>query len=285
MIIFAHIINPVIVDKSSDLYIAQPITFETMRVAKGIAKANLNVELLSAQYPEDRSFIPEYFLKTDDIEVSVQDIKTFKNKRKLPLIQDILDRLYEASANVNFLIYTNVDIALMPFFYLSIAELIKQGYDAFVINRRTISKRFNSLNQLNLIYSQVGEKHPGYDCFVFKRDLYSKFRLGKACIGANWIGRILITNLICHAKKFRVFEDLHLTFHIGDDRSWKVPKYKDYDKHNESELHKILLKYKSRGLYEGKPLVEEFLQHIETPNSKIKNFFLRNKSRLKRVIR
>jgi hypothetical protein len=34
MIWIAHIINPVDVGVSSDLFIAQPITFETMRVAR-----------------------------------------------------------------------------------------------------------------------------------------------------------------------------------------------------------------------------------------------------------
>ena len=34
MMNFAHIINPVIVNRSSDLFTAQPITFETLEIAK-----------------------------------------------------------------------------------------------------------------------------------------------------------------------------------------------------------------------------------------------------------
>ena len=265
----AHIINPVIVDKSSDLFFAQPITFETMKRAKEFASGHIGVTLYSAQYPNDRSFVPEAFQVTPDLDRSVLDLGTFNKPRKLPLLKDILDRLYEESV-ADFLVYSNADIALTPYFYVSVNSIIDEGYDAFVINRRTISKRYNNVNQVYLMFAQVGEQHPGYDCFVFKRSLYPRFQLGTACIGANWIGRVMITNLICHSVKFRVFKDLHLTFHIGDDRNWKVAINKDYDKHNESELHKVLLEYKEKGLFQDKPLVESFLQHIERRDAKPK---------------
>lgn len=258
----AHIINPVIVGESSDLFVAQPITFETMKIAREFARGQVEVTLFSSQYPEDRPLVPDGFQLTPDLERSVLDFGTFQQKRKLPLIKDVLDRLYEAS-DAEYLIYTNVDIALMPYFYVVVDKIIENGYDAFVVNRRTISKQYSHVDQLYLMFSQVGEKHPGYDCFVFDRTLYYKFELGAACIGANWIGRVLITNLICHSEKFKVFEGLHLSFHIGDERNWTASINQDYAKHNENELHKILLQYKANGLFEGKPLVEGFLQYIE----------------------
>ena len=55
MLKIAHIINPIEVPTTSDLYIAQPITFETMRIAKEFAKDE--VELYTAQYQEDLSII------------------------------------------------------------------------------------------------------------------------------------------------------------------------------------------------------------------------------------
>lgn len=263
----AHIVNPVIVNKSSDLFGAQPVTFETMRTARNFARGQVQVAHFSAQYAEDRPLVPDDFQVTPDLERSVLDFGTFQQKRRLPLIKDILDRLYEAS-DADYLIYTNVDIALMPYFYVAVDRIIEDGYQAFVINRRTISEQYSHLDQLYLMFSQVGVKHPGYDCFVFDRTLYPEYKLGAACIGANWIGRVLITNLICHSKKFKAFEDLHLSFHIGDERSWKASTFQDYDKHNEDELHKILLEYKARGLLQGKPLVKGFLQQIENPPSR-----------------
>ena len=57
----AHIINPIKVDRSSDLFIAQTITFETMKIAHDFAKEKVKVDLFSAQYPEDRCIIPNGF--------------------------------------------------------------------------------------------------------------------------------------------------------------------------------------------------------------------------------
>lgn len=235
----AHIINPVLVDDTTDLKIAQPITFETMRMAKDFAKEQVEVVQFAAVFPEDEKIVPDYLTKTKNLERSVLDINHFNEKRKLPLIKDILDNLYESS-NADYFIYSNVDIALMPQFYIEVEKIIESGYDAFVINRRTISEKFTSIEQLPLMFKEGGGKHPGYDCFVFKRENYKKFRMGMACVGANWIGRVVISNVMAFAEKFKVFEDLHLTFHIGDNRSWKKEKYLDYDRHNEIELLTIL---------------------------------------------
>jgi hypothetical protein len=43
----AHIVNPVAVDESSDLYIAQPITFDSMKTSKEYAKCKENVEFFT----------------------------------------------------------------------------------------------------------------------------------------------------------------------------------------------------------------------------------------------
>lgn len=101
----AHIINPVIIAQDSDLYTAQPITFETMRTARENAQGVVDVELYSAQFPEDRPLVPQCFGFTPDLKRSVLDLATFKQQRKLPLLQDILDRLYSAT-NAEYLIYS-----------------------------------------------------------------------------------------------------------------------------------------------------------------------------------
>jgi hypothetical protein len=263
MKIIGHIINPVIVDKSSDLYRAQPITFETMRIARDLALDLVEVSLLTAEYPEDRALVPEWFQPTPDLERSILDIGTFRKERRLPLLVDILNRLYTAAPDADYLIYTNVDIGLMPYFYTAVKHMTEIGYDAFVINRRTIGKEHYDVQKLDLMYCEIGEKHPGYDCFVFKKSLYPTFKLGTACVGANWIGRVLIVNLICHADNFRIFDNSHLTFHIGDERSWQDPALNDLHEHNEKELHKILLEYQAEGLFQDKPLIQRFLQDIE----------------------
>jgi len=239
MIEFAHIINPVIVEESSDLYQAQPITFETMRNAKEAAKGHVDVKLFSAQYSEDRSLVPDEFTLTPDLQKSICDYGSFRTKRKLPLIKDILDRLYDVS-NAEYFIYTNVDIAVMPFFYLAINEILDLGYDSFTINRRTISAKLTKSDRINLVYAELGESHPGHDCFIFRREMYPKFDLGHMAIGVNWVGRILLWNLISNSQEFRECKDKHLTFHIGNDKQWKSKDFADYAAHNKKEALEIL---------------------------------------------
>lgn len=235
----AHIINPVKAAKTSDLFVAQPVTFETMRAAREFARGKVAVELYTAQYPEDRPFVPEGFTPTRDLDRSVMDLGSFREKRKLPLIKDILDRLYEA-VDAEYMIYTNVDIALMPHFYLAVDKFIDEGHDAFVINRRTISGRRKLVKDIPLMYAELGKPHPGHDCFVFRRDAYGKFKLGLPCVGVSLVGRVLIMNLFCHSKRFREFSGEHLTFHIGDDRSWMSARLSDYAEHNRKEALAVL---------------------------------------------
>jgi hypothetical protein len=172
---------------------------------------------------------------TPDLDRSVLEAGSFRRARKLPFIGDILDRLYNAT-DADYLIYTNVDIALMPHFYLAVDRLIDCGYDAFTITRRTIPSTHRTEEQIPLMYAQVGEPHPGHDCFVFRRDVYPDYYLGEACIGASEVGKLLNLNLICHATKFGEFKDLHLTFHLGDDRIWQSPDLCDYSEHNRKVL-------------------------------------------------
>lgn len=243
MISIAHIINPVKVETTSDLYTAQPVTFESMRIARQFSGDNVTVKLYSAQYKEDEDIIPDFFIKTQNLIRSVLDYGNFKIKRKLPLIKEILDKLNHAS-NADYLIYTNVDISLQPFFYQAVSKIIEQGYDAFVINRRSIPDSYSSISEIPMMYAEIGKKHSGFDCFVFHRKLYKKLELGQICIGTTKIGVTLITNLVCKAKKFKLFEDLHLTFHIGELREWQDERFEEYTEHNEREALRILTKLK-----------------------------------------
>ena len=243
MLSLAHIVNPVIVPESSDLFPAQPVTFETMRRARATARNLADVVLLSAQFPEDRPLVPNDFIATPDLERSALDLGEFKTPRKLPLVRDILDRLYEHTPHADVLIYTNVDIALMPHFYTVVERFIDQGLDALVINRRTITSELQGIDAIPLMYAQVGKPHPGYDCFVFRRELYPQFELGNVFIGAPHVGKTLRVNLFCNADGYKRFKNLHLTFHLGNDQTWRSDKYDDYAKQNLAEFERILSHY------------------------------------------
>lgn len=250
----AHIVNPVVVGPSSDLFLAQPITFETMKAARRSAAGEVEVELFSTQYPEDRAIVPDGFRTTPDLERSVQDVGLFELKRKLPLLKDVLDRLY-AATDAEYLVYTNVDIALMPFFYSAVSSRIDEGFDALVINRRTISARYSKCAQIPLMYAQLGRKHEGHDCFVFRREAYPRYALAQVCIGIPWVGRVLLWNLFCYAGKFQELADEHLTFHVGsgNEKTLQAREYQDYRTYNRGEAAKAMAALESRcGPFEGR---------------------------------
>ena len=173
----AHIINPVNVPESSDLFVAQPITFESMRRAADFAKGEIEVSLYAVCYEEDAEIVPAYFKTLPNLERSVLDIASFSRSRKLPLIADILERA--KSIHADYLVYTNVDIALMPHFYSAVADYINRGFDAIAINRKTISTDYSSVNELPQMYAQKGSKHEGIDTFVFKKEWLQDFYWGK----------------------------------------------------------------------------------------------------------
>lgn len=249
----AHIIEPVIADSTSDLVIAQPITFETMHKAKEFARGTVNVELLATQFHDETQIpLPASFTRTHDLMRSIIDIHSFRKSKKLALIKDILDTLYEATS-ADYMIYTNVDIALMPSFYCAVARIIRMGYDAFVINRRTITDSYSSIEQIPLMYTEIGQSHKGYDCFVFKRELYPRFKLGNICIGTAWIGRALLANMVAYSKRFKEFRDLHLTFHIGDPCTWRNEEFSDYFQANLDEYQRLFQQIeKEQGKFKSK---------------------------------
>ena len=235
----AHIVNPVVVDQTSDLYIAQPISFESMRRAADSAAPGLDVELYVTQFVDEQAILPRGFGQAPLLQRSVLDVANFSYPRRLPLLADILDSLYLVG-DAPYLIYTNVDIGLQPNFYSTVVNFIEMGYDAFVINRRTIPAIYHSVEQLDLIYSDPGQAHAGWDCFVFPRQLVPRFKLYEVCIGASRVGLALLANMVAYADNFRDFRDEHLTFHIGDARNWLRPEYADYDAHNTRLLLRIL---------------------------------------------
>ena len=264
---FAHVINPVRVEPSSDLFVAQPITFESMRVAREKAREDADVTLCAVYYPEDEEQIPAAFQKLQPLDRSVLDFGEFEVKRKYPLISDILARLAEAASEADYLIYTNVDIVLMPFFYTSLATLLEEGYDALTITRRTIPRIYTSPAELSRMYAESGEAHPGHDCFIFRREAVMQYDLGHICIGAHWIGRALELNMICTARRYAAFRDLHMTFHLGDDRPWKDDRFKVFAQSNRNEIRRILLRFHSENRLvdcpESQDLIRRFAPELQ----------------------
>jgi hypothetical protein len=132
-----HIINPVKVSETSDLFFAQPITFESLRKAKHFSTRKEQITLVTTSFEEDLEIIPTDFQKLSNLTRSVLDVNINLKGKKLPLIADILGKTNELNT-CDYILYTNMDIAVMPQFYDALFEYIKQGHDAVIINRRRI---------------------------------------------------------------------------------------------------------------------------------------------------
>lgn len=234
MLRIAHIINPFQAPAGSELAIAQPITFESMRAAQRFAH-KMEVQLYAACFEEDKPVVPEGFTLLPFLKHSVLDKGTFAVQKKLPFIKEIIELLYR-NTDAEYLVYTNVDIALMPQFYASVGQLINEGHDALLINRRGISVKYNSVDELPKMYAEIGVPHPGFDFFLFKRELVSKMILGDVCIGVPFAEVTLLHNLIAFANNLKLVDDGHLTFHIGTEVM--PPRDKDYYLYNRGEYEK-----------------------------------------------
>lgn len=233
----AHLVNPFKFENADGLADYQKITFESMRIAREKASKIVEVDLLSAQYDEDMDIVPAYFKKTPNLKNSPSDFALFSKPKKLPLIRDLLERLYNGS-EAEYLIYTNEDIALQPHFYEFVASKIQEGHDAFIINRRRIPSHFAEIKDLPKMYAVKGRPHPGFDCFVFHRSLYPKFRLENICVGIPFIGIAMAQNLFCYASNFQLYENEFLTFHIGMEVFKK--RDKEYLAFNRQEFWKAI---------------------------------------------
>lgn len=240
---FAHVVNPFTPRPGSDLVYAQPMTLASMDQAAEFARGKAGVELWAACYPEDTAVVPAGWKQTPVLTRSVMDVGTFPVNRKLPILRDILDRLHSES-RADYFVYTNVDISLQPHFYVAVAELIARGYESFAINRRTVSEEWREC--LPLAQADVGKSHAGFDCFVFPRARYSQFDLADTCLGAIWIGRVVLANFAAAGGKHTVFKDLHLTFHLGDDRIWLGDRLRAFNEFNERQLIGVLDRLSAR---------------------------------------
>lgn len=230
MIQLYHIINPVRVTQSSDLFYAQPITFESMKRAQSFCQEEAEIFLVTTQYEEDLPIIPDYFKILSNLERSILDVHPELKRKKLPLIKDILQKAVEECPLADYIIYTNVDIGLMPHFYDFVIQKIHLGHDAIVINRRRIPNRYFRIEDLPSIYSDLGRSHPGFDCFVIKKSIIEQFILDDICIGISFLEACLVHNIFSFAQNPLFIPDGHLTFHIGMDVL--VPRNNDFYRHN-----------------------------------------------------
>ena len=226
----AHIVNVTEIDdskKSSYLHVAQPLTLQSMIIAKKTASGIVDIDLLAIKHQQEDVTIPGEFRIAPDIEKYAWEyIPALQNlipHKPLPRMVDIISGLYNSS-DAEYLIYTNLDIGLYTHFYIKVKEMLQMGYDALCINRLDLPKEHNGIkldvNTIELIKKAGGRKHPGIDCFVFKREIVPKLDLNNVYVGFPPVGQVLKTQIESNSSNFYWVKDHPLTFHIGFDKPW-----------------------------------------------------------------
>lgn len=234
---FRHIVH---VYDDKDLPVntqVQQITFRTMEGAMAFAAPEIPVRCVAVTYPEDLGLVPLGITHAPVLQRFVTDVADFATKRPLPLLFDILGNGLEAQAafaeeevcdTAEYIVLTNSDIHLQPYFYRVLAELIGQGWDVLSVNRRTLDVEPGQRGFNPLFLAEPGKEHGGFDCFVFPASMAAQFARTQSCCGVGYVMRSLMFNLVALAPRYLMLTGAHLSFHLGDDRKWQVSAYDEY---------------------------------------------------------
>lgn len=238
-----HIVNPYQVTLGSEDDIVQQKTLESIRVARDYVKGFITVDTIAKVDEKELDYFKSSFSESDILVAPLErlsnDLDTqFNVSRRLPLLNDLITVPKFMADNISdedYIIFTNMDICLQPYFYAEVGRLITRGYSCFVINRKTIDKEL--LNRpLTEAYIADGDLHIGHDCFVLPAKLLKKFHIKEHILGIGFVFRPFLLNCILHSDNFHEFENVYMTFHYGDDMTWKNEKYADYLEHNKQMM-------------------------------------------------
>jgi hypothetical protein len=200
-----------------------------------------NIDLIAVKHKDDNFKCPEGFRMAPDLTRYCYDvIPELPKKRPLPLIGDILNSAYQFSgSDVDYIIYTNIDIGLFPDFYDRVNQILEEHeYDFITINREVMPKTIDDkiIDQYNYekLFDIEGSWHPGTDCFIVKRALLEKANFGNIYIGSPPVAGVIIheirrlsgdtrymanpAKIDVETSKFRrIVSGNRFTFHIGND--------------------------------------------------------------------
>lgn len=224
----------------------QAITFRTMRDAIALAGPDLPVRAVAVTFPEDRHLVPAGIVSAPMLRRDVGTVAEFATRRPLPLLFDILDQGlatdagFDDDGRVEYIVLTNSDIHLQPYFYRVLADLVGKGWDAFSVNRRTLDVGTDQRDYSALHFAEAGKDHGGFDCFVFPAAMLPRFTRSDCCCGVGYVMRSLMFNLVAQSPRYLMVTGAHLSFHLGDDRKWQVRAYDEYLDFNLAQARSVI---------------------------------------------
>ncbi len=246
---FSHIINPFSAPPGSEHGTASKITFASLRRAVEEARrAGMVVEVRAVVLPGDEHAIEPPASLSQLLTRTVQNVRTLRPVRPLPLISDILNKGADGACG-DYLIFTNMDIAVQPHFYIGLRDLVLNRFTygvPFIVYRRNIDSRFKRVEQLSEMYTAEGVLAYGNDCFVFPSAYVRQLDLGNCCIGSGHFDDLLFMALdAISGFRMECVGNVALTFHIGNEIDWV--RHIDYIEHNLREalaaIRRMRLRY------------------------------------------
>jgi hypothetical protein len=269
---FVHLVNPFASPAGPSSDRVQAVSYESMRRARDFCP-EIPVNLAAAVAPEDRDCVPEAFELAGVLNRNVTDVATFAHPAPLPLVFDVLEAgcaharaLADEKgedAEAVYVVFTNVDIALLPHFYAAVGDIVSRGYETLTIFRRTIPPIDPDPANLATMYAEYGVTHDGFDCFVIPLSQFDRYVRSDACIGRGFVMRSLLYNMVANASKMAILRKAHLTFHLGDDKDWKVPEFEDSNRFNVEQAKHVLVSLAERDPATARKLVHFCKAHGE----------------------
>jgi hypothetical protein len=230
----AHVVNPVKIDQESEFFKIQKSTLQSIEIARTHSDPNDEIDLWYVQgYLENFNLTnPWNILGSLSRNISSQNSDLAS--RNLPVFQDIIDIINQKLSNYDIVIYSNMDIAVLPFFYDFISHAYQLDHDAIVINRRRISSQFINEKSITNSFVEIGKSHPGFDCFALSPSIYKKLNFESICLGIPFFEVSMIHQIAVYSRNPYWVLDKHLTFHFG----YSVLGFKKdlYYRHNKAEF-------------------------------------------------
>jgi len=261
---FVHLVNPFRSPDGPSNDRVQAVSYESIRRAQAFLP-EIQVAPAAVVAARDRDCVPEGFELAGVLDRDVRDVASFAHPVPLPLVCDVLELGYAharalaerhgENPETTYLVFTNVDIGLMPYFYSVVADLVSRGYETLTIFRRTIPPIDPDPKRLACIYSEYGTTHDGFDCFVFPLSQFERHVRSDACIGRGFVMRGLLYNLVANAANMAIVRLAHLTFHLGDDKEWKDPRFEDSIRFNIEQAKEVLIRLMKRDAATERKLV------------------------------
>jgi hypothetical protein len=216
----------------------QDITAASVRRAQLRSAAPVN--LLAVPLSGEADCVPAGFVAAAPLTRTIADLHYFQTPRRLPLIFDIVDHAIARADGSGYLILTNSDICLAGGFYEAVRAYLNCGFDALIINRRTVGNLEDYGTHPELAEFDVGATHKGIDCFIFPTAWAKTFFKTESCVGVGGVARPLLYNLVAHANRLLFAKSVHLTYHYGNDKVWLGSAFDEYTRHNRAQMRDTL---------------------------------------------